>query len=775
MNRISRNLLIPIILCLLALVFGCQSVQEKLTTLPKSKKERISRDDSVKPGRSLIGYRAPEELIRDNLIYANQQFLLKNYNVAEYYLKKTLVQNPDEQDAQFLLPWTHFFQKRFELALINFSRTHSQYPRDSHPLIGMGWCYFAMQYYEQALDAFQRAAHFAPDAYQVIKGKALSYLQLAKKDEALLELEKIFREDEVLGFMASVGTKTELQNWEIIPSKKNAASVFSLPEEKPRYRSLLYTLEEPTENGPVNAAWLWYRKGFYKRAVAAFEDMDSEFSSTLDAQNGLAWSLFSSGAIEEAQRVFEKLLNRHPTFQGAVEGLETIEATLNKKASIAQHYFDLQKYRLAEIKYQDLETSYRHWSHPTAMLGTIALANNREEEAWIQFNEALNLNPDDPVAQKGLDQLQLKQAPPVYRGNQALKMKDYQTASYQYWDYIQSLGPKAELEGHLADAYKGLAWSQLEKGLYGLALDNFDRIQHMPGFNDDVARGKGLAYYRAREFGSAVEWLQQAEMFYPGRDEVAEALDWSVLRAYPPHDAESYFLARLKRFPRQASTYMALGWVYYKNGDPDLGVEYFLKSISLEPELALSREFVAMLGNERYGWQVFNRMGWEYFQRKEFPLAQQLFQVALNREPENSESLKGLGYVYHKFNNYQLAEKHLIKSLKQNRHPTTVEEVLTGSETTSPVYIQTNALTKLGRVMLEQEKYDRALEIFEKAKKVHPDWPEINDGLGWVYLNLGKLNQSRASFNKAIQYQPLHPDSRKGLRQIKSLKATQNL
>lgn len=220
---------------------------------------------------------------------------------------------------------------------------------------------------------------------------------------------------------------------------------------------------------------------------------------------------------------------------------------------------------------------------------------------------------------------------------------------------------------------------------------------------------------------------------------------------------------------------MALGWVYYKNGDPDLGVEYFLKSISLKPELAFSDEFVAMLGNERYGWQVFNKMGWEYFHRREYPLARGLFQTALNREPENSESLKGLGYVFHKFKDYQLAELNLYESLKHNRHPTTVEETLTGSETTSPVAIQTNARTKLGRVMLEQKKFDKALELFQKSKKNHPDWPEISDGLGWVYLGLGKLDQARASFNKAIQFQPLHPHSRKGLKQIKSRKATQNL
>ncbi len=773
-NRLISILLISLLLPLL-LVSGCQSLRDKLTMASNGPGERIVRENSDEPSGSLIGYRAADQLIQDNLQYANQQFLLKNYRVAEYYLKKTLAQNPDEPDAQFLLPWTHFFQKRFELALISFSRVHAEYPRDSHPLIGMGWSYFAMHFYEQALDAFNRAGHFSPDAYQVIKGKALCFLHLKKDDEAGRELERIFTDDEILSLVASMENKMDIANWQMIPSSEKYASVFSLAEEKPRYRSLLYTLEEPTEYGPVNSAWLWYRKGLYERAVAAFEDIDGDFSETIDAQNGLAWSLYSSGEIEDAQRIFTRVLNLHPTFQGAVEGLLAIEDTLDKKALVAKHYFDLEKYRLAEIKYADLEENFQHWSHPTAMLGSIALANNHEKEALAQFMEALKLNPEDPIAHDGLGQLQLKQAPPVYRGNQALLQKDFQTASYQYWDYIQSRGPEAELEGHLADAYNGLAWSQLEKGLYGLALDNFDRIQHVSEYNDDIARGKGLAYYRGGEYQQAVEWLQQAELFYTGREDVAEALDWSALGAFSPHGAESFFLARLKRFPRQASTYMALGWVYYKNGSPDLGVEYFLKSISLKPELALSKEFVDMLANERFGWQVYNRMGWEYFHREEYKLAKRLFQAALSREFENSESFKGLGYTHHKLKDYALAERNLNLSLKHNRHPTTVDEVLTGGETTSPVTIQTNARTKLGRVLLEQGKFDEALEVFERAKKVHPDWPEINDGLGWVYLGLGKLDESRASFNKAIQYQPLHPNSRKGLSQIKNRKATQNL
>ncbi|MEE8260493.1 MAG: tetratricopeptide repeat protein, partial [Nitrospinaceae bacterium] len=71
------------------------------------------------------------------------------------------------------------------------------------------------------------------------------------------------------------------------------------------------------------------------------------------------------------------------------------------------------------------------------------------------------------------------------------------------------------------------------------------------------------------------------------------------------------------------------------------------------------------------------------------------------------------------------------------------------------------------RTLLQQKKYKEALEHWLEALNHHRDWPEVHDGLGWTYLNLNRLAESREAFNQAIQHQPLNPLSHKGLNEVK--------
>ena len=64
-------------------------------------------------------------------------------------------------------------------------------------------------------------------------------------------------------------------------------------------------------------------------------------------------------------------------------------------------------------------------------------------------------------------------------------------------------------------------------------------------------------------------------------------------------------------------------------------------------------------------------------------------------------------------------------------------------------------------------QYEEALEHCLEALNHHQDWPEVHDGLGWTYLNLNRLAESREAFNQAIQHQPLNPLSHKGLNEVK--------
>jgi tetratricopeptide (TPR) repeat protein len=121
------------------------------------------------------------------------------------------------------------------------------------------------------------------------------------------------------------------------------------------------------------------------------------------------------------------------------------------------------------------------------------------------------------------------------------------------------------------------------------------------------------------------------------------------------------------------------------------------------------------------------------------------------------------------------AETYLKKSLKRNPKTYPVTEKKQGNEPGLKINIVTSARTKLARTLLHQSKHQEALKHFLEELDLHPDWPEVHDGLGWTYLKLNRLVESREAFNQAIRHQPLNPLSHKGLSEVKYRMALKNL
>ena len=68
-----------------------------------------------------------------------------------------------------------------------------------------------------------------------------------------------------------------------------------------------------------------------------------------------------------------------------------------------------------------------------------------------------------------------------------------------------------------------------------------------------------------------------------------------------------------------------------------------------------------------------------------------------------------------------------------------------------------------------------ALVQFIQELELRPEQPDALDGLGWTYLKLDRLAEARATFDRAIRYQPLNNQSIKGLMQVKKELARQRL
>ncbi len=137
-------------------------------------------------------YRPALGLDRDiDLQFAKHQFNRREYSIAEFYLKKTLANQPENREAIHLLPWAYFFQKRFDKALASFKQAHTLHRKDPTALLGMGWSYFSLKQYQKALDSFERAERFASHSYEIHKGKAFIHLEQRRGQLAREELEKI--------------------------------------------------------------------------------------------------------------------------------------------------------------------------------------------------------------------------------------------------------------------------------------------------------------------------------------------------------------------------------------------------------------------------------------------------------------------------------------------------------------------------------------------------------------------------------------------------------
>ena len=737
------------------------SGKRKVTADPPDKKSAITVSPNISTPKSQL-----------DLEFAIEQFRANQFEVAEYYLKKSLLASPDNPKTIRLLPWAYFFQKRYDKAFTAFESARTHFPKEAEPLIGMGWSYVSMKFYERALEKFKQAESLSPDSYEVHKGLGFCNLFLAKEKAAQFHFKKIY----VFGERDDLEEQWELWRQglpnkpvEVAPSHIRTASLFTLDIEAPRYRSMLSVFpdNQPEHHPALEEAWRLYRKKLFKRAWAAFRSLPQEIAHSLDARNGLAWSLLKTGNLIEAEKVFNDTWKQSGRFIGTRLGILEVKKILRGKASVAKHYFDIQKYRIAEDKFAQLNRSYPDWSYPYSALGWIKLKRGQEEEALKYFETALDKDSKDPAALEGMRHLKGALVSKLYQADQKMREGDYKNASYLYFDYVDEHRSSPTMTFALAKAYSGLGFSQIGKKQYQLAIQNFEKIRVREEYESHWTKGLGIAYYHLGQYEKAAKNLIVADTLTPNQKEIVYKLDWSILRSWDTETAKEYFMAKARRKPLRASVYMAIGWIEHQRGDPDLGVEYFLKAISLDPEIAASDDFKGILAKERFGWQVYNYIGWAYYHHNQSENSIKMFDTALASQPRSSEAMKGLGYNFYKLKKWGEAEAHLKRSLKRNPKTHPVTEKNQGNEPGLKINIMTSARTKLARALLQQNKHQEALKHWLEELNHHPDWPEVHDGLGWTYLKLNRLAESREAFNQAIRHQPLNPLSHKGLNEVK--------
>ncbi len=77
----------------------------------------------------------------------------------------------------------------------------------------------------------------------------------------------------------------------------------------------------------------------------------------------------------------------------------------------------------------------------------------------------------------------------------------------------------------------------------------------------------------------------------------------------------------------------------------------------------------------------------------------------------------------------------------------------------SAVSLRARSHTDLGAAYFQQGKYEIALDEFNRAVEIEPNYGQAYNGLGLVYAALGEDAKADASFKKSIQVQPSSSES----------------
>ena len=738
---------------------GCETLERAATKIKKFKNNITA---TVQTKAAAVSFDS-----RD-LRFARQQFDLQQYEAAEYYLKKTLMLDPEDPEALALLPWVYFYQKRYDKALLAFEQTLVFDPRNVEALTGSGWCRYALQNYEGAWENFTLAERGGKNLFQIHKGKGFVHLAQGRSVQAAEEFLNIYSPGEIkiiLGLWNRHRKESPLVLPALLPSSPDSLSLFGLPVEHPRYRSVLL---DPirTQDPLLDKAWKHFNNQSYKRALELFASR----GGSVDAGNGAAWCYLMTGQIMEAENRFREIIRTHPKFMGAVKGLAKVEEEKAAKLARVNFYTDRGKFSIAEKKFKVLAEKFPGWPAPLVQLGNVELARDQAGAARDYFLEALQLAPNHPPAVAGQEKAQKILVYDLYRADRALKAGNYKLASQIYFDYIQE-HPDDSNE-FLAHAYNRLGWSQYQKGQYILAIEKFQHAQSHQDYYLDSIKGQGFSYFQTANFSQAIPLLRTVHQAHPEDHEIAGKLDMSILKSWNPDRSQTYFEQALLQNPLRGSLYVGMGWIHYKKNKPDLAVEYFLKAISLDPDFALDDEFVQMLNNERFGWQVYNRLGWTHYHKGNYSKSMTMFQIALKDQPNKSEARKGMGYNLFQLKKYGEAKTFLEGCLAINPYPNPVLEKVADKDNTTE--IETTPRTKLGRIYFLQNDYKKAITEYRQELSLNLNQAEAYDGLGWAYLKTNQLTEARAAFTTAIRLRPLNPLPQKGLSQVKHLVALRN-
>ncbi len=418
-------------------------------------------------------------------------------------------------------------------------------------------------------------------------------------------------------------------------------------------------------------------------------------------------------------------------------------------------------------------------------LGFVNLANDSLNEAIVSFSQAIQIEPKNAVAYRGLGETYLKQG-----GAESVAIN-------YFLESIKADSSQTDLKYRVAKLY-------YNDRRFNEAADMYNSILSMNPNDDTAALELGQLYFLARQFGNSAKilgpyaerhpkdldtWLMYLEALYNARQHSdATAAAEHVLKSQPKSAkaqrlaAKSYYW--LRNYDKAIHHYSALnkidtlsaddakswGKAYYYSKNDSMATVYFEKSLAKD---STQSDIYADLGAAYMRMKRFDKAA-NYFKKKfteDSTSASAYVNYALSMEvlQKWDAARIALRKVLQINPNYIQGHYHLGYCLSQmDSIPSAMRayETFVGlADTLQSKYKNElfSAYRYMAVVHLSNKKYPQAEAALTKVVALKPnDW-EMHLWLAQTLHALNKKDEAKKEYQKVLRIDPNNKDAKKGL------------
>src|SRR6185437_9725008 len=377
----------------------------------------------------------------------------------------------------------------------------------------------------------------------------------------------------------------------------------------------------------------------------------------------------------------------------------------------------------------------------------LQLDQNQPAKALTTLTAAQRLNPN--AAQVSYEQ-----------GQAYLQENDHQRAQDSFLQAIK-------IDPNLYGAQAALAELMEAAGNAQSALVYAQKMETLAPNQPEGYLASGNAQVILHQLPQADASFQRYIALTPGNSEGSSRLAYVYMMEQRTSDADRLFEQALKTNPADTGALTGLVTLYENSGRAGETGARIMQQMAMAKQRNAPAPSLAVMNDllSRY-----------YVQHKDLAKGEATLKLALSQDPKNFNTYVLLGELYAQEKAFPQAQEQFAGAVKANPNSPGLwtllgmldEQVNMGSDA-EQAYAKALALDPnngiannnlASRYSDEPNKLDQALVLAQRAKRALPTVPNVNDTLGWIYVNQSVYQLAIPLLQQAVTAQPTSTDFR---------------